>query len=320
MQTSRRDLLDDFLAYVNAAGDVAMRDQAERLVNRVVECIWLKRAWRQFIVPTAYEFSTVANTRSYVLPEYFGRVSSPTRAIRNLTRGTWLEPLDRGDLEETDPTIGTSLEPPGCPAFYEIAGVSPVQTQPASTGDALEWISDSAADVTVVAFLEGLDASGVMTQTQVTLNGLTAVAAGTWSQVHAAGKAYPAGTTPTTELTTSAGTVSLRKVSGSTVIQTLAPWQTSRSHQTIVLYHVPDGVYTIGVPVLRAPQRILRDADPLPAFWTNAIFEKMVLGWRVADRNMDADGADVWPALIDLITYDNAQTAQAFRQRQPFRG
>ncbi len=317
---ARRELLDNFLSFVNAGGDAAKRDQAERLLNRVIECIWLKRGWRQFLDPTVYQFTTVANTRAYALPDYFGRVSSANRILRNLTRGTRLTPRDRSDLEREDPQIGTSLEQAGSPSSYEIAGVTPVQRQPASTGEALEWVSDSASDTTVRAFLEGLDANGVMVQSQVTLNGTTPVAAGTWSTLYEAGKSYPFGLVATTDLTTSEGTVTLRTVAGAITLQTLAPWQSSREHQTIVLYHVPDGVYAIGVPILRAPVRLYRDADPLPLFWENAIFEKMVLSWRVADQNVGPDGADTWPALVDLICYDNAQTAQAFQRRQPFRG
>ena len=221
MQTSRRELLDDFLSYVNAAGDATMRDQAERLLNRVIEGIWLKRGWRQFLDPTVYEFVTVANVRAYTLPDYFGRVSSANRVIRNLTRGTSLTPFDRSDLEQQDPHMGTSFEVAGCPSRYEIAGVTPLQTQPAAAGEALEWVSDSASDTTVRAFLEGLDASGVMVQSQVTLNGTTPVAAGTWSKIYEAGKSYPFGTAATTEITTSEGTVTLRKVTGSTVLQTV---------------------------------------------------------------------------------------------------
>lgn len=320
MQTSRREFLDDFVNYVNAGGDAVMRDQAERLLNRVIECIWMKRSWRQFLDPTLYEFSTVANTRAYALPDYFGRVSSPTRVIRNLTDGKTLTAYDRADLEEQDPTIGTTFESAGAPTCYEIAGVTPVQVQPAAAGEALEVISSDNGDVAVRVHVEGLDANGVLTQTQVTLTGTVAVALGTWSRIYQFGKSYPNGTTATTELTTSEGTVTLQKTGGGTVLQTLAPWQSAREHQTIVLYHVPDAVYRIGVPVLRAPQRLFQDADPLPMFWTNAIFEKMVLSWRVADKNVNADGADMWPALVDLITYDNAQTAQAFQRRQPFRG
>lgn len=320
MQSSRREFLEDFLFYVNAGGDTAMRDQAERLLPRMVERIWLKRGWRQFLVPDAYQFNTVANQRAYALPDYFGRVSSANRIIRNLTDTVEIWPKDRSDLEQEDPMLGTTYEVAGSPRFYYIGGVTPVQVQPASTGDALEVLSSSAADVTVRVYLEGLNAGGVLTENQVTLNGTTPVAIGTWAQLHGFGKAYPDGITPTTEMTSSVGTVTLRKVTGGTVLQTLATWQSARSHQTIVLYRVPDGVYAIAVPILRAPEPILNDADPLPMFWTNAIFGGMVRAWRVADKAVTADDNEMWPELLDLICWDNAQTAQAFQRRRPYQG
>lgn len=320
MQTTRRELLDDFLHYVNAYGDTTMRNQAESLLNRVVECIWMKRAWRQFLDPNLYEFVTVASTRQYVLPSYFGRVSGMTRSIRNLTTGVPLTPKDRADLEEQMPTIGTSLETPSAPLYYEISGTMPVQLQPADAGEALEAISSSANDTAVKVYLEGLDANGIEAQDEITLTGTNPVAVGTWGPLNAFGKGYPEGVTATSELTTSEGTVTLRKVSGGTVLQKLAPWQSARTHETLVLYPVPDTVYTIGVPVLRAPQPVRRDAEPLPSMWTNAIFEKMVIAWRVGDQNVSADSADIWPALMDLMAHDNAQAAQGLQRRQPFMG
>lgn len=320
MQTTRRELLDDFLHYVNAYGDPTMRNQAETLLNRVIEGIWLKRGWRQFLDPTVYEVSTVANTRQYALPSYFGRVSGTNRTLRNLTDGARLIPKDRSDLEEMDPTVGTSLEIAGSPRAYAISGTMPVQVQPAATGEALEAISTSVNDTTVKVYLDGLDANGIETQSEVTLTGANPVALGTWGPLTAFGKAYPEAITATTELTTSEGSVTLRKVSDGTVLQKLAPWQSARMHQTLVLYPIPDQVYVIGVPILRAPLQTIRDADPLPAMWGNAIFEKMVLAWRVSDQNVSADGNDVWPALLDLMTYDNGLTAQAFQRRQPFMG
>ena len=47
-----------------AARFAISRNTAERLLVRVVETIWLKRTWRAFRMPDAYEFSTVASTRA----------------------------------------------------------------------------------------------------------------------------------------------------------------------------------------------------------------------------------------------------------------
>jgi hypothetical protein len=319
MQTSRREILDDFLSFVGAAGDAKARDRAERLLNRVLEKIWMLRGWRCFIDPTVWEFSTVANTRAYALPDHFGRISGNNRTLRNLTNGSVIHPWDRSDLEEVDPLIGTTLEQPGCPTRYQIAGTSPVQTQPSSAGEALEVLSSSLSDTTVRAYIEGLTTSNLVAQAQVTVNGVTPVPIGTWSRILKFGKSYPAATTPTTELTSSEGTVTLRKVSGATELQVLAPWQAAREHQTIVLAPVPNGVYTIGLPILRAIERAYLDGDPLPPQWTNAVFDGMTMGWRVSDDG-GFDSVGMWPTLVDLVSNDNAQAAQARRHKTPYTG
>jgi hypothetical protein len=278
------------------------------------------RGWRCFIDPDVWTIATVANQRAYALPDHFGRISGNNRIIRNLTTGKRILPRDRSDMEEDDPGTGTALNSPGEPTQYAIAGMTAVQTQPASTGEALEVLSDSALDVTVRVFIEGLTASNLVAQRQVTLNGTSAVDIGTWARVLKFGKSYPDGTTPTTDLTTSEGSVTLRKTSGATELQVLAPWQPSREHQTIVFSPTPASVYSIGIPIFRAIERYYNDADPLPPLWTNAVFDGMVMAWRVGNRDVDFDTVGMWPSLKDLIEYDNAQVAQERRQRQPFLG
>jgi hypothetical protein len=320
MQSSRKELLDDFLAFIGAAGDSKARDRAERLLNRVLEKIWMRRGWRCFIDPDVWMFNTVANTRAYALPDHFGRVSGNSRTIRNLTNGRQIFPRDRSDLEEENPDTGTSSETPGAPTQYSLAGMAAVQRQPASTGEALEVLSDNVLDTAVRVYIEGLDANNLVAQRQVTLNGTTAVAIGTWARVLKFGKSYPNGTTPTTELTSSEGSVTLRIVSGAVSLQVLAAYQAARQHQTIVLSPVPDNVYSIGVPIFRAIERFAQDADPLPPMWDNAVFDGMTHFWRVGDRDVAEDGSGFWPSLVDLIEYDNAQVAQERRQRQPYMG
>jgi hypothetical protein len=319
MLTTRREFLDDFLSHVNGTGDAEARNQAERLINRVIETIWLKRTWRAFHMPDAYEFSTVANTRTYALPDYFGRVASKDGHIRDLTTPRPVLPIELSELQALDPNQGTSLEAAGAPVRYAIAGSAFVHTQPSSSGDALEVVSDSASDVTVRAYIEGIR-DGQWDRNQVTLNGTTPVAIGTWSKVLKFGKSYPDGTDATTELTTSEGTVTLRKVTGATELQKLLPAESAREVQTLLLYPVPDSVYSMAISIIRAPERLYRDADPIPNMWTNAIFEKMVISWRSADgdgRNIDI--ADTWPALVDLICFENSQAAQTHRFRTPHR-
>lgn len=309
MQTSRRTLIDDFTLWVGDAGDVTTRNRAETLLNRVLEGIWMKREWSQFRMPSAYEVATVASTRSVALPDYFGRVSGADRLVRNLTNGGKIYPISRNDLEAMDPYQGTSYETPSSPRYYVIEGTTPVLTQPSASGDALEVLSSSASDVAVRAYVEGVNTSGLVTRVQVTLTGTTPVAVGTFAApLTKFGKAYPDGTTPTTEGTSSEGTVTLRKVSGSTTLQTLAPDQDAREHLAITLYPMPDAVYTIAIPIVRSIEAYFKDADPLPNNWRNAVFEKMILAWRAGDRDgAMVDGSDTWPALVDLMCLENQQ-------------
>jgi hypothetical protein len=321
VQTSRRELLDDFLDSVNNAGDVSARNLAERLLNRALESIWLKHDFLIFLMPTAFEFATVAGTRTYALPDYFGRVSGVSRTLRNLTTGAKLWPRDLSDLQETDPTVGTSFEIAASPSIYAMTGTTGVQLQPATAGEALEAVSDSAADVAVRVYLEGLNSLGQYTRTQVTLNGVAPVALGVWKTVQKFAKAYPDGVTPTTELTSSEGIVILRTVAAGTELQRLYAEESAREVPQLTLYHVPDAVYTMAVPILRAPERVTRDADPLPPFWTNALMEEMTIHWRVGDRDaIVTDGTVPRPHFADLVMNDNAARAQAFRRRQPFSG
>ena len=47
----------------------------------------------------------------------------------------------------------------------------------------------------------------------------------------------------------------------------------------------------------------------------------MVISWRAGDQDgLSIDTAENWPALVDLVCYDNAQASQAHRHRVPFTG
>lgn len=322
MQTTRRVLLDDFLLFIGDAGDAPARNRAEVLLNRVLETVWMKREWSQFQMPSAYEVSLAAAARTVALPDYFGRIGGAKKQIRNLTKGGVIDPVDRAVIEDEDPYQGTSSETAGCPRRYFLAGTTPVQTQPStSSAEALEVLSDSSSDTTVRAYVEGLNSSGIVTRAQVTLNGTTAVAVGSFkAPLTKFGKAYPEGTDPATEGTSSVGTVTLRKVTGGTVLQTLAPDQDARDHLTLIVYPVADAAYTLAIPIIRAVESVYRDADPLPPFWRNAVFEKMVMAWRVGDRDGAlVDTADTWPALVDLVCFDNEQTRRGLTTT-PFGG
>jgi len=322
MHQTRREFLDDILDFVGHANDPGARNTMERILNRAIESMWNKRPWPVFLHPTAYEFSTLANTRAYGLPVWFGRVSGIDGAIRNLTTGQRLYPSTREKLEAEDPTVGTSNEAAGPPRVYYLAGVQPVHTQPAASGDALEVLSDSAADTAVSVLIGGINGDGQWTSVQVTLTGTVAVPAGTWREVFEFAKAYPDGTTPATEFTSSAGSVTLRKVTGATELQMLLPQESAREVRVLNLYPKPDQAYDIAVPFLRSPRKAWKDADVLPFGWGPALFEECQIEWQVqaGDLSRQAAAQTARPAFIDLTCNENAAAAQMNRRREPFRG
>lgn len=81
MQETRREFLDSFLAFVGEPDDDA-RNVAERLLNAAIERIYMKQPFRQFRAPNAYEITTVANTRSYSLPDWLTSHRSHAPSMR----------------------------------------------------------------------------------------------------------------------------------------------------------------------------------------------------------------------------------------------
>jgi hypothetical protein len=314
MLKTRREALDEFLGFVGEDGDTTARNVAERALVRAVEAIWQKHPWRDFQSPAPLELTLVVNQRSYAMPEFFGRLGQGQ--VRNLTRGTILTPLDTEDAQALFPSAGTSLEVAGTPCRYELGGIVGVRRQPDVDGEALEVVSSSDTDTTVLVSIEGADANGNERRHQVTLTGTTPISVGTWSWVDSIGKSYPTGTDPTTEFTSSVGSVTLNITSSDTVLQTLFPEESAREHRMITVYPKPSETDTIAVPVMRRPKRLLYDADPLPNDWWNAIFEEMLIQWRVNTGDLAVDSVVPRPHLVDLVCNDNANRPR--RTVRPF--
>lgn len=320
MQQTRRELLDDFLHFVTEHGDSVAVEIAGRVLNRAMLALWMKHPWAQFRAQTPYEFSTVANRRDYALPRHFGRMAHRDGRIRNLTGGEWLLPIGRGELDEAHPEAGTSLDTAGTPRGYLLDNTVGVSVQPSSAGEACEVLSSSASDTAVTVFVEGLDANGVYTRTAVTLTGTTAVTVGTWARIERFGKSYPDGTTPTTDQTTSAGIVTLRTTSGLTTLQALLPDESAVDLPVLTLYPTPNAVFTIAVPYMIAPRRLRHDADPLPRFWGNALFEELTVQWALNKGKLTSDAQVPRPHLADLVALENASRIPQTMHRRPFGG
>lgn len=317
MQFSRREIIDQYLLFKNALNDDDQRTLAEQILNWAILDIWLAHPFADHRLPNPVQITTVAGTRTYVLPSYFGRLPPRVEFLRNLTTGAkiWLRSQDRLDTER--PINGTTLESAGTPDLAVIGGVVGVSVQPAAAGQALEVLSSSADDTDVRVTVEGVNSGGNWDETQVTLTGLVAVAIGTWKEplVNFA-KAYPAGTTPPTALTSSRGTVTLRVAGAGATLQALLPEESAREFPSLILSPKPlTAGELIGIPTLRAPKRLLYDADEVPRYWGSAILERMKDYWNVSSGENRDLPMRFGPALTKLVQHDNATQTGRIRTR-----
>lgn len=330
MLESRREIIDRYLAFVGELADPVARTVAEQLLDAVILGIWIKHPFRSFLMPDPLLVPTVAGTRSYILPPYFGRVASRDKRLQNMTTGNRISALVGEQLYDQIPGAGTTLDTQtGPPSYYQIAGMCGVNVQVSSAGVALEALSDNANDSDVTVVVEGLDAQGVYTVSQATLPaGSAPVALGTFTKVQNFSKMWPTSVSAPSSMTTvvgvqaytsSRGNVSLRLVGGAaTVYQKLLPWESLREQWVLSLYPAPDAVYSLGVPVIRLPRRSLYDADPVPSMWGPAIFEQMLRQWKISTGE---DAAQITnEALIDLVAWDNSGVSGARQMAQPFGG
>lgn len=317
---TRRELLDDFLLHVGDVGDATSRNAAESYLNRAITTIWMAHAWRDHVLPDPVQITTVANQRTYALPSYFGRVVPWAKELRNLSTGGRLTLRNRETLEQDHPEAGSALEQAGTPLYGYLGGHVGVRVQPDAAGQALEVVSSDAADIDVRVLIEGVDSTGEWNETQVTLNGTTAVGIGTWKPpIVRFGKSYPEGTTATTEHTTSRGTVTLRVAAAGATLQILLPEESAREFPSLTLYPKPAAAgEIIAVPTIRAPKRLLYDADVVPARWDEAILEQMKAFWLEKAGAIGSAAAVPKPELVKLQAFDNTATAPDPVRKVPF--
>lgn len=319
---SRRELIDQFLTWKGANGDTGHRDRAEYALNQAMGDIWRCHPWNDHRLPAPIQITTVVDTRTYVLPGYFGRIPPQVKYLRNLTTGKQIEIKTLDQLEAEHPETGTDLETAGVPYHAAIASPVGVAVQPSAAGQALEVVSSEADDTDIKALVEGVDSTGAWNETQVTLNGTVAVAIGTWkTPLVTFSKAYAEGdTTIGTEHTSSRGTVTLRLAGGGATLQSLLPEESARTFPSLILYPKPvTAGELIAVPALRAPKRMIYDADLVPDGWDSALLERMNDLWAVGTGEAGSLPVRKGPALIDLVAYDNTTQPGRIR-RVPFRG
>lgn len=318
MHYSRREMLDLVLDFVGETNDSKARALAAKLLNIAVQNIWMKMAWQQFEVTAPYTFTTITGTPSYPLPAYFGRIRDGI--IRNLTTGARLRPGTRKELEQRHPTANIpGVDEPGLPGVYTVAGAVGVDTQLAAAGEVCTAVSTDALDTTVRLTIAGLDINGRFRRAQYQLNGALPVTVGTWTKVIEVSKAWPAGTDGTTPLTSSRGTVSVTAATTGELVQ-LLDYQTAIERHELTLWPTPNAAYVIAVPILRAPTKLLYDADLCPWGWGPALLEEMDELWKVNTGLLPRKSNVPGPALLDLVAQENSGRFGVPMRVQPFSG
>jgi hypothetical protein len=304
VQRTRAECINEFLAFVGELDDPLALALANTELLNALDTVAKAHTWQAFTSPAPFEMTLAVNQRSYAMPDYFARLQY--FRLPNLTTGGHVDVIDKQVADGMYPHAGTSLEVPGRVSRAVIAGVVGVQTQPSSVGEAMELVSSSALDVgDVLVTIAGNDANGVWLRAQYTLNGLTAVPAGTWSYFDEFGKSYAHTATPPTAFTTSRGTVTLRKAGGGTTIQTLLPQESARQHEVITFYPAPASADIIAISFIRRPKRLLFDSDPLPYGWWPGVKEEMLIQWRINTGELARDAKVDRPKLDALIVNDN---------------
>lgn len=104
-------------------------------------------------------------------------------------------------------------------------------------------------------------------------------------------------------------------VTGAVAFQILLPYESTREVPVLTPYPKPNAVWSIVVPIPRRPRRMVYDGDP-PKNWGPAIFQQMLLGWRVNTGEIAHDSKISEPCYVDLVCFENANRPR--RRTVPF--
>jgi len=137
----------------------------------------------------------------------------------------------------------------GLPCQYARAGDSAINTT-LTANTALEILGESGE--TRAGVIEGL-LSGQQKRTTFTLSGVTPQAVGNWDEVTALYMASMSGT--------AGRTVTLRKVTGSTTVATIGPYETKAVYQRFRLWPQPSADTTLRIVYQYSPPAVMADTD-----------------------------------------------------------
>ena len=210
------------------------------------------------------------------------------------------------------PLAGTTLEIRGAPLWFTISGTIGVKKQPSGPPWPLFYLwSTSELDIDVMVSVVGMreNETDLIVDT-IQLAGQTVKFLPFYTYIQSITKAFPAIAVPPVELTLSRGDIQFayNPPGGPLPLQPfmqLRPWESGRDYRQVIFWPTPAQAETVRMPYIRRPLKLTQDSDGLPDGWWPAIFEEMVIGWRVQNGEVAIDANIPRPCLRDLVSFEN---------------
>lgn len=249
-------------------------------------------------------FDSVASTPQYSLPQDLARIIGIRDADNDLVlRG---EPWSWYIRNEPDPTSTTGTPEVWCPV-----GTYAVAAQPSDASKI--YVDSTAAGDTNSCYVEGVRTGGGRFAATITMNGVTAVQAGSYTDIIAIDKFYLSAA--------AVGDVTLHSdAEGGTELAKIPIGNTYARYFRVALWPCPDDAYTYTVDYHRQVRDMVNANDealvPDDFAWVLAAGARMMEYEKLDDRRYPAAKADFEKGVRDLKWFV-AQQADGQSARTP---
>jgi hypothetical protein len=259
----------------------------------------------EYLRQSQITFASVASTPQYSLPPDVARIIAIRDATNDLTLkgGSWLWYTGH----EPDPTATT-----GTPSVWVPVGQVAVAAQPSDASKL--YVDSTSATDTGTCYVEGIRTGGYPFSTAVTMNGVTAVQIGAWSDVIAVNKFYLSAA--------AVGTVTLHEdAEGGTELARIPIGQTSARYLRIALWPTPSSVVTYTLDYLRQVTDFEEPTDepliPADFHWVIEAGAKMLEYEKTDDRRYPAARAEYEKGVRDLKWFVTQQASDSGTMKAP---
>ena len=173
-----------------------------------------------------FTFDTTNETRTYVINK---RIHFPFLNLRQKSTDEIITQMASEDFDYFVPDDSGT----GTPGLYYLESFTGVKNQPASAGEVVYAVSDSASDTDTVV-VQGYDTSDNYIVNEITLSGTTAVgSSSTFKFISSVSKPH------------TTGAVTFRNLGSTTTYEVLNAKETHSRRLTIGLHPIPNGTITI---------------------------------------------------------------------------